>query len=101
MRACLDATGSDATLRYVDDGWLAAQSVQPWTEIPLWAPAAPSLFRHAPAAAMRWRPLAETVADTWAWQTSLPGGWSPGPRTPGLEAAREAELLAGWTARAR
>ena len=47
---------------------------------------------------MRWRPLAQTVADTWAWQSALPGGWRTAPRTPGLDQAREADLLAAWKA---
>ena len=61
-----------------------------WTEVPLWIPAAegPSVWAHdseaAEAAGLRWRPLAETVADTWAWQRAVPGGWQPSERTPGL-----------------
>jgi hypothetical protein len=104
--ACLAATGAAAHPRYVDGEWLADQGVAAWTEIPLWVPAAegPSVFAHdnsaAQAAGLRWRPLADTVADTWAWQRSLPGGWTPTDRTPGLAAERERELLAAWHARA-
>jgi 2'-hydroxyisoflavone reductase len=94
MAVCRQVTGSDARWCYVEDAWLAAQDVEPWTELPLWAPNAPSLFRHAPSALLATRPLAETVADTWAWQRSVPGGWRPGPRTPGLDHEREALLLA-------
>jgi nucleoside-diphosphate-sugar epimerase len=102
MAACLAATGSDATLTYVDEDWLDSQGVAYWTELPLWIPASkgPSVFAsqagEARAAGLRWRPLRETVADTWAWQQSVPGGWRPGQNTPGLAAAREAELLAAW-----
>lgn len=105
MAACREATGSDARFSYVDDEWLAAQDVESWTEIPLWVPRAegPGVFAHdgtaAARAGMSWRPLRETVADTWVWQRSLPDGWHPAPRTPGLDAAKEARLLAAWHAR--
>lgn len=104
MAVCRDVTVADATFTYVDDDWLA-QRAQYWTEVPLWIPPAdgPSVFAHhsepAEAAGLRWRPLAETVADTWAWQRTVPGGWRPSPRTPGLAPEREAELLAEWHAR--
>lgn len=103
MAACRDATGADASFTYVDDEeWLTGQGVQYWTEVPLWGPRVetPSLFAHhgdrAVRAGLCWRPLAETVADTWAWQRSLSGGWRPSPRTPGLTVDRERELLHRW-----
>lgn len=105
MAACVAATGADATFTYVDDEWLAGQDVTPWTEIPLWAPKAdaPGVFAHhsepAEAAGLTWRPLAETVADTWAWQQAVEGGWRTAESTPGLDAERERELLAAWHAR--
>ncbi len=103
--ACVAATGSDASPIYVDSDWLQAQPVEAWTEVPLWvSPAeAPSLFGHdnraVEVAGLQWRPLAATVADTWAWQRALPGDWAPTSRTPGLAPERERELLAAWHAR--
>lgn len=106
MAACLAVTGSDATFSYVEDeGWLVAQGVEEWTELPLWAPqaSAPGVFAHdasaAVAAGLHWRPLAETVADTWAWQRELPDGWQPSALAPGLSPERERELLVAWQAR--
>ena len=97
LAAAAEATGTTPSLTYVDTGWLADQDVEPWTEIPLWAPNAPSLFVHhneaAESAGFHWRPLAETVADTWAWMQTVPGGWSTTSRTPGLSAAVEEDLL--------
>ena len=93
------------TLVYVDEDWLSAQGVEAWTEIPLWVSAkeGPSVFVHDPgeaeAAGFRWRPLAETVTDTWAWQQSVAGGWKPGARTPGLDPAREQNLIEAWRSR--
>jgi nucleoside-diphosphate-sugar epimerase len=105
MNTCRAVTGSDARFTWVDDEWLAAQDVEAWTEVPLWVPPAeaPSAFTHdtAPAAAagLRWRPLHETVAASWAWQQGVPGGWQPSERTPGLDPAKEAALLSSSHAR--
>ncbi len=101
MAACREITGSDARFTPVDGTWLAAQGVEGWTEVPLWAgPSAPSLWAHdnsaAEAAGLRWRPLRDTVADTWAWQRSVDGGWRPSARTPGLTPEREQQFLAAW-----
>jgi 2'-hydroxyisoflavone reductase len=103
MAACAAATGSDATFTYVDGEWLDEQGVAYWTELPLWIPAAegPSVFAHdnsdAEAAGLTWRPLADTVRDTWAWQCDLPGGWQPAEGI-GMASDRERELLAAWRA---
>ncbi|MEP7179755.1 MAG: NAD-dependent epimerase/dehydratase family protein [Pseudonocardiales bacterium] len=103
MAACRAATGSNAQFTYVGDEWLVAHGVEAWTEVPLWVPGAPSVFAHdtaaAQAAGLSWRPLRDTVADTWAWQQSVPGGWRRSERTPGLAPDREAELLAAWHSR--
>jgi 2'-hydroxyisoflavone reductase len=105
MAACAAVTGSAASFTYVADEWLEEQGVAAWTELPLWVPRreGPSVFAHhneaAEAAGLRWRPLADTVADTWAWLESLPERWRPSPRTPGLAADKEAALLAAWHAR--
>jgi 2'-hydroxyisoflavone reductase len=105
MAACRAATGSDASFTYVDGDWLDEQGVAYWTELPLWIPASkgPSVFAsqaaEAEAAGLTWRPLGDTVADTWGWQQGLEGGWRPSSSTPGLATEREAELLAAWHAR--
>jgi 2'-hydroxyisoflavone reductase len=105
LAACAAATGSSPRFVQVDSEWLAGEGVGFWTELPLWIPQSlgPGLWRHdgAPAAAagLRWRPLAETVADTWAWQQAVEGGWRPTAATPGLAPEREVELLAAWASR--
>jgi 2'-hydroxyisoflavone reductase len=105
MAGCLSATGTDARLTYVtDEAWLVGQDVQAWTELPLWIPDAdgPATFRSDASAAVQagltWRPLRETLADTWAWQRAIDGGWTPSTSTPGLAADREQELLRAWQA---
>ena len=105
MTACLAATGASADLVYLDDEWLAAADVEAWTEIPLWVPKAegPSVFAHDPSAAeaagLMFRPLAETVADTWDWMQTIEGGWQPSRRTPGLADDRERSMIAAWRGR--
>ena len=70
--------------------------MEAWTEIPLWVPRPkrPGLFAHhsedAEAAGLTWRPLAETLADTWAWQQAVAGGWRPTSPLPGSQPDREA-----------
>jgi 2'-hydroxyisoflavone reductase len=105
MTACLAATRASADLVYTEDGWLTAQGVEAWTEVPLWIDHAegPSVFTPDPSAAeaagLRWRPLTETVADTWAWMETIDGGWTPSPRTPGLATDRERSLISTWRSR--
>ncbi len=67
------ATGSDARLVWVDEDFLVASGVQPWSDLPLWlTPSAhPELAgflamsnENALAASLRFRPIGETVRDT-------------------------------------
>ncbi|HLL66943.1 MAG TPA: NAD-dependent epimerase/dehydratase family protein [Micromonosporaceae bacterium] len=109
LRACIAAVAGQAEnpaeLVWVDEGWLTAQGVTQWTELPLWRNAtAPWSMNtdRARAAGLRCHPIADTVADTWAW---LRAGEHPVPHERfgehGLAAASEAALLAQWHARSR
>lgn len=58
--------------------------MQPWTEVPLWAPDIPEVVGNrtassakALATGMRCRPVAETVTDTWR---ALNDGGYPRPK---------------------
>lgn len=99
LAACVAATGAELETVHVDGGWLAGQEVEPWTEVPLWAPDSPGLYAAGPGvpAEMRWRPLAETVHDTWRWQSAQ--AWRPTDRTPGLAPERERSLIAAYRTR--
>lgn len=103
LEAAVSATGSGAELEWIPDERLQAAGVEPWTELPLWLPAAefPGTWaigtERAQAAGLRCRPVAETVADVWAW---LRGGgeseldeWRAEHRPPPMSPARERELL--------
>ncbi|MFY1631921.1 reductase [Solwaraspora sp. WMMB335] len=100
---CVRVTGGAARLRWVDPAAVAAAGVAPWTELPIWLPPGglhDALHRadvsRALAAGLRCRPVADTVADTWAWLASV--DHRPALRTDlprlGLDPQQEAALLA-------
>ena len=101
-----DVTRSDATFTWVDDEFLTQAEVEGWTEVPLWIPEAeaPSAFAHdtaaAEAAGLACRPVHDSLLDVWEWMQTVPGGWQPAERTPGLAADKERDLLARWHAQA-
>jgi 2'-hydroxyisoflavone reductase len=84
--------GSGATLVWTDPAKLAG--VQPWTELPLWLPGDEyaGMLRAdagpARAAGLTFRPVAETIADTLAWDRTVPGD------RPTLSEEKEREILA-------
>jgi nucleoside-diphosphate-sugar epimerase len=104
LGAAVEATGSDARLRWIPDRALRSVDVEPWTELPLWAPedemagAWLTGTERAQAAGLRCRPAADTVADVTAWLRD--GGeaeltdWGSHARPAPMSAEREAELLA-------
>jgi 2'-hydroxyisoflavone reductase len=78
LAACQEITQAGrtvpATLRWVPDEVLLAAGVQPWSELPMWAPDLPELAGvwqasgdRAVRTGIRYRPLADTVHDTWLW----------------------------------
>jgi nucleoside-diphosphate-sugar epimerase len=103
LESAVAATGSGAELVWVPDERLKALEVQAWVELPLWIDAAeyPGTWaigtERAQAAGLRCRPIAETVADVWAWLRD--GGeseldeWRSEHRPPRMEVARERSLL--------
>jgi len=104
LAACAEATGSTAELVPVGDEPLLAADVQPWTELPLWAPGLPDWAgiwladtSRAEAAGLRCRPLAETVRDTWAWLQERGPATKPylqGTTALGIDPEKEQKLLA-------
>jgi nucleoside-diphosphate-sugar epimerase len=104
MEAAVRATGSGARLVWAPDALLAESGLEPWVQVPLWLPAAefPGTWRigtaRAEAAGLRFRPIAETVADVWAWLrdggADELGEWGAENRATGIPPVRERELLA-------
>ena len=99
LSAARDTLEPSAQLRWVDEVWLLAQGVQPWSDLPVWLPRAQAGMhrtdiRRALATGLQTRPVAETLADTAAW--------TQGRSTPagvGLAPEREAALLQAWATR--
>jgi hypothetical protein len=67
--------------------------VAPYVDLPLWIPGRTRPFdaSKAAAAGFRARPVAETAADVLRWR-------GPGPLAAGLDADREARLIAEFEA---
>lgn len=96
------ALDADVRVTWVDEAFLLARGVRPWTELPLWVPREEAGFdevsiARALAAGLALRPLAETVRDTLAWDLARPEAARDG--SPVLGPEREAQLLAEWRAR--
>jgi 2'-hydroxyisoflavone reductase len=98
LEECRRESGSDARFTWMDERSLLGAGVGRAMELPLWMPGMPGAARadcgRAIAAGLAFRPLAETIRDTHAWDTARP----PGRRRAGLSREREAELLRAWHA---
>ena len=101
LEAACEVTGRRAKLHWADPALVERTVEDPWEELPLWPiPSLPGLYGmsgvRAAGAGLTPRPLAETVADTWAWLAS--GGeladWRSEVRASGLSGETERTLLA-------
>lgn len=103
LDACVQATGSDAELRWTDPELILDAGIEPWTHLPVWVPPQSELHgalhsadvSRAVAAGLHCRPVEETVTDTWAWLRSQDGAVPQRPDRPlvGLDPAVEAKVL--------
>jgi 2'-hydroxyisoflavone reductase len=101
LQACVKVTGSGAELRWIEPEQLLAAGVRPWVDLPIWLQGEDHAFMHgadvtkAVAAGLRFRPVADTVADTWAWLQRIGGEAPVRPDRPrvGLDPALERRLL--------
>jgi 2'-hydroxyisoflavone reductase len=107
LESCRRVSGSDATIRWVDEDFLLEREVGQWMELPLWLAQSDPEWAHmqeadvsrAVAAGLTFRPLDDTVADTLAWaqaRDTAGAGTAAmgGTEGVGLAPEREAELLA-------
>jgi nucleoside-diphosphate-sugar epimerase len=104
LDACVRVTGATADLRWTDPDTVLAAGIEPWTQLPVWVPPGTDLHdalhcgdvSRAVATGLHCRPVAETVADTWAWLRSIGGTAPQRPDRPtvGLDPAVEAKVLA-------
>jgi 2'-hydroxyisoflavone reductase len=111
LTTCAEVTasqrGDGLELRWTADQILLGAGVEPWMELPMWAPEIPELAGiwqvsgdRAVRTGIRYRPLMDTVSDTWHWllqeAASQARPVSEFARMPGigLDADREREILA-------
>ena len=102
LETCRTVSGSRASFTWVDEQTLLAWKVEPFTDLPLWVPRKENAFMQvnidkALGAGLTFRPLADTVRDTLAWDATRPADL---PRRNGLMPEREAEILAAWHGKA-
>jgi 2'-hydroxyisoflavone reductase len=94
-----DALNSNAKFTWVPADFLKQQSVEAWSNMPVWAGDELGLARtninRALAKGLTFRPLAKTARDTLAWFKSQPQDRQSKLRA-GLAPEREAEVLAAW-----
>ncbi|RKT17209.1 2'-hydroxyisoflavone reductase [Streptomyces sp. 1114.5] len=117
LETCRAVAGTaDTELVWVADGPLLAEGpdrVDPWSELPLWAPDLPEMAGtwladtgRAEAAGLHCRPFTETARDTWEWlrtrgpaeDTDAEGrkGRPGAPVRQGIEPGKEQRLLAAF-----
>jgi 2'-hydroxyisoflavone reductase len=110
LTTCARLAGADGnpavTLRWVPDSVLLDAGVEPWMELPMWVPDQPEFAGmwdvsgdRALRTGMRYRPLTDTLHDTWLWlrQEAVAGRpLDQIARRPeiGLDPAKESEILA-------
>jgi 2'-hydroxyisoflavone reductase len=100
LEACVAVCNPQAQLTWVSEEFLLEHKVEPWSEMPVWAPEKECAFdtcsnARAIAIGLRFRPLAETFRDTLAWAKTRPSdhAWRAG-----MKSEHEAELLQKWHA---
>jgi 2'-hydroxyisoflavone reductase len=102
LDACKAASGSDARFTWVDAGFLAAQKVEEWSDLPVWTSPAGSdagagrvSNARAVAKGLTFRPVKATAKDTLDWWKTLPEERTSRLKS-GLSPEREAAVLAAW-----
>ena len=98
--ACVRAAGDVATPTWVDEAFVKANEIEPWSELPAWIPAGEdSLMWASSARAVRegltYRPLDETVRATLDFTRAK--GLDRKLKS-GLSSERESDLLRRWHA---
>ncbi len=102
LDGCINASDADTTLTWCDAEFLESQGVSPWGHMPLWIPPkGEQIGFHqrdvsaSIAAGLTFLPVLKTCKDTLAWYNGLAED-SRYRRVAGIDAEREAEVLAAW-----
>lgn len=100
IERCREVVGVNVDLHWVEDSFLVAKDLAPYTQIPLWLPPEIKYFnsvdcRRALGDGLAFRPLNATIRDTDDWDRERGDGVV---LKAGLEARQEASLLREWRA---
>ena len=100
-----EATKSDAQFTWVNVDFLLEQKIHPWYDMPVWvAPKGPEggfsnlSNKKALAKGITFRPVSDTAAATLEWFQKQPAARQAQLRA-GINAEREAQILAAWKAK--
>ncbi|MCC5949614.1 MAG: hypothetical protein JJT89_14280 [Nitriliruptoraceae bacterium] len=100
LQACVDATASNAILRWAEPKVIEAAGIKPWTELPIWLP--PGEIHDAMhmvdtskarSAGLVTRDLRRTVEDTWQWLREVGAPELRSDLSLGLAPDTEAKVL--------
>lgn len=108
LHECCSALDANPAFTWVSEAFLLEKGVTPFSEMPLWVPREAQGFcrndcSKAFAAGLTFRPLGETIRDTYEWDAPRSDADRIGNHPligASLSAARERELLAEWHERA-
>src|SRR5690606_12403502 len=99
LETCREVLNPEAELIWVDEGFLEENNVNPWSDMPVWAPESQKEFhglgkmdiKKAMAQGLSFTELSKTIRDTYDWLTqSLTSDYK---FRAGLHHQRENELL--------
>lgn len=110
INACNQASSASASVHWIDDATLVRESVQAWTELPVWIPETDDAFggmmladsHQAMDAGLTFRPLDDTVRATLEWSQMNPIAGQTNPtnermRAKTLSPERENALIFAHT----
>lgn len=102
LENCRAVTGSSAEFVWMDPEFLAEQKIEQWGELPIWVdPSFHGMFgfdtQLAASTGLTFRPITETVSDTWNWLQSYSKESAPVfPASIGLSTEKERAALDAW-----
>lgn len=101
LHACQQVTGRQDPIVWVDEAFLMQQGIQDWVELPLWLSTRRLMpgfskicCQKALRSGLRIRPLKETISSILRWDMMR----KEPKLKAGLDAQKEAKLLAQWKA---
>lgn len=97
--ACKKTVGDETEFVWVEEEFLLGHEVQGWTEMPLWIPDSMDMkgfhtvdIRKALAAGLKFRPLEETIRDTFEYESAR----SVTEKKAGMAPDKEKAVLKDW-----